>query len=210
MTPPIGVVDVVYRREPSVVARSELAQADGFAHIDVLVGTDAPTLALPIGCPTAFPKPVAGWCSTPAPPVDPADTARSWDRTVRWYRDAPGALCEPWAGATVHSLESMLALREEVPGLQFLIDTGHATAWGSDVVELLPYAAHVQLRDAVPGNTQVYPGDGDVDFAAAFEALERLDYRGVVSVEYFDLPEQGWPCEDPRGWAVELRAICTR
>jgi len=201
--PPIGVVDVVYLVEPTATRRGELAAADGFAHIDVAMGTDPAVLALPIGCPTAYPKPVPGWCSTPAPSARAAgaDTDAQWDRTVQWYRDAPGALCEPWAGATVCSLDTMRALQAEVPGLRFCIDTGHATAWGSDVIELLAYAAHVQLRDARVGETQVYPGDGDVDFDAVFAELERLDYRGLVSVEYFDLPDMGWPCNDPRAYA---------
>jgi hypothetical protein len=36
--------------------------------------------------------------------------------------------------------------------------------------------------------------------------LERLDYRGLLSVEYFDLPDYGWPLEDPVGHAVALAA----
>ena len=83
--------------------------------------------------------------------------------------------------------------------MRFLIDTGHVTAWGGDVLELLPFAAHVQLRDARPGEAQVAPGEGDVDFAAILERLEALGYDGKLSVEYFDLPEYGWPCDDVRG-----------
>lgn len=200
MRHPIGVVDVAYAREPSVARRARLALDDGFGHIDVMLGTDPASLVLPIGCPTSFPKPVPGWCTTPAPPRGDG----MWERTRRWFRAAPGALCEPWAGATVSSLEEMRALRAEVPGVRFLVDTGHATAWGADVLELLPFAAHVQLRDAVSANAQVYPGDGDVDFTAVLARLEELDYAGRVSVEYFDIPDHGWACEDPRAYAVAL------
>ena len=36
--------------------------------------------------------------------------------------------------------------------------------------------------------------------------LDELDYQGSLSIEYFDLPEQGWPLDDPIAWAVDLRA----
>jgi sugar phosphate isomerase/epimerase len=202
---PVGVVDIAYAAEPDLGRRAELARADGFDHIDVMLGTDPATLVLPIGCPTAFPKPAPEWCATPAPP----DSEGAWERTIRWWRAAPQALCEPWAGASVHSIEQVVALRDEVPGLRFLVDTGHVTDWGGDVLELLPYAAHVQLRDARPGQTQVPPGEGDVDFAAIVRRLGQLDYDGVLSVEYFDLPEHGWGCEDPAAYATALREIVT-
>src|SRR6266511_5312787 len=97
---PLGVVDVVYAPR-AVDERARLAVADGFAHIDVMVDVDPACLPLPVGCPTAFPKPRPGWCSTPAPRAGPG----VWDRTVALFRAAPGALLEPWAGAVVNSLE---------------------------------------------------------------------------------------------------------
>ena len=140
----------------------------------------------------------------------PIGCASMWDAvTSRKFRDAPGCLLEPWAGATVNSLESIQAISEEVPGLRFLIDTGHVAAWGGDLLELLPFAAHVQLRDARRGSAQVAPGDGDVDFAAVLGRLEEVGYEGALSVEYFDLPEHGWPCTDPRADALALRDLVT-
>jgi sugar phosphate isomerase/epimerase len=202
---PLGVVDIAYAKEPDVGTRSELARADGFDHIDVMLDVDPAALVLPIGCPTAFPKPASTWCATPAPPVGDG----AWERTVRWWRAAPEALCEPWAGASVHSIETVRALRDEVPGVGFLIDTGHVTAWGGDVLELLPFARHVQLRDARPGEAQVPPGAGTVDFAAIIRRLDELDYAGVLSIEYFDLPEHGWGCADPAARAKALRELLT-
>jgi sugar phosphate isomerase/epimerase len=98
-------------------------------------------------------------------------------------------------------------LADAVPGVRFLIDTGHVVAWDGDVLELLPFAAHVQLRDARPGQAQVAPGEGDVDFDAVLDRLERIGYEGVLSIEYFDLPEYGWPCADARAYANALRAL---
>lgn len=200
---PLGVVDVVYGLGRSVEASRE-AKADGFAHIDVMLGTDPDELSLPIGCPTAFPKPQPQWCATPAP----ADGPGVWERAVRWWRDAPGALIEPWAGACVHSLETVRAFRDEVPGVRLLVDTGHVADWGEDPCRLLEFADHVQLRQGKPGTTQVHVDDpsGAVDFAAVFDRLDALGYAGKVSIEYFDLPEYGWPLADPRAWACDLLA----
>ncbi len=41
------------------------------------------------------------------------------------------------------------------------------------------------------------------------DRLEQLDYRGKLSVEYFDLPDNGWPLADPEGWARDLAAFLT-
>jgi sugar phosphate isomerase/epimerase len=166
--------------------------------------TDPASIELPIGCPTAFPRPAPGWCSTPAP----AEGAGRWEKTVERFRAAPGCLMEPWAGSVVGSTERVLAMLEEVPGLRLLVDTGHVSDWGGDPLDLLPYARHVQLRQGMPGSTQLHVDDprGVVDFAAVVARLESLGYDGVCSAEYFDLPEQGWGLADPRAWAVDLLA----
>jgi sugar phosphate isomerase/epimerase len=199
---PLGVVDVVYARRGDVAARAVAARADGFSHIDPLLGTDAERLALPIGCPTSFPKPADTWCSTPAP----RDGADAWERAVRWWRAAPQALLEPWAGSAVNSIEKVRAFRSEVPDARLLVDTGHVADWGGDPCELLEFADHVQLRQASKGQTQRHVDDaaGAVDFAAVFDRLAALDYRGRLSVEYFDLPDEGWPLADPEQWALDL------
>jgi sugar phosphate isomerase/epimerase len=199
----LGVVDIVYAPRP-VAERAALAVEDGFEHIDVLVDVEPTALSLPVGCPTAFPKPRPGWCSTPALRDEPG----AWDRTVELFRAAPGALLEPWAGAVVRSAEGCRAMMAEVPGLRLLVDTGHVADWGGDPLEMLPYADHVQLRQGRPGAAQVHVDDpgGVVDFEAVIRRLDDLDYAGRLSVEYFDLPDLGWPLAAPRAWANALAA----
>jgi sugar phosphate isomerase/epimerase len=199
---PIGVVDIVYARRGDVANRALAARADGYEHIDPLLGTDPASLALPIGCPTAYPRPRPGWCATPAPSAG----AGMWERAVRWWKEAPNALLEPWAGAVVNSADAVRAFRAEVPELRLLVDTGHVADWGGDPCELLELADHVQLRQGKPGQTQVHADDpsGAVDFVAVLRRLDEVDYRGRLSVEYFDLPENGWPLDDPEGWARDL------
>lgn len=199
----LGAVDVMFWSEPDLVERARRAKELGFEHIDPSGDIDPAALPLPIGCPTSYPKPRPGWCSTPAPRDEPG----MWERTARWFVRSPGALLEPWAGATVHSLETAKAMMAEVPGLRLLVDTGHVADWGGDPLELLEYADHVQLRQGKPGSTQVHPDDPDgvVDFAAVLRRLDELGYQGCLSVEYFDLPEHGWGLDDPVGYALALR-----
>jgi sugar phosphate isomerase/epimerase len=204
----VGVVDIVYASEPDPRRRSELARADGFDHIDVVLDADpspsesasTPALALPVGCPISFPRPRARWCATPAPPAGDG----MWERCVRWFRAAPGALLEPWAGSVVGSADACRAMLAEVPGLGLLVDTGHVADWGGDPLELLALAGHVQLRQGAPGAAQLHVDDpaGVVNLAAVSARLDTLGYPGLVSVEYFDLPT--WPLADPRTWARDL------
>jgi sugar phosphate isomerase/epimerase len=203
--PQIGVVDIAYAAAGDIVERARAAKADGFAHIDAMLGTDPTTLALPIGCPTAFPKPVDTWCTTPAPA---ASTDGSWDRAVRWWTAAPRALLEPHANGVVNSVETVRAFREAVPGVRLLVDTGHVANWGGDPCELLDLADHIQLRQGRPGQMQVHVDDpaGVVDFDAVFARLDAIGYDGRLSIEYFDLPEYGWRLEDPESWARDLAA----
>ena len=125
-----------------------------------------------------------------------------WDRAVAAYRRTPGMRLEPWPGSIVDSVAKVKAMLEAVPGLRLLVDTGHVANWGEDPVELLPWADHVQLRQARRGVAQAL--EGDVDFRRVFDRLEQVGYNGRLSVEYFDLPDMGWPLDDPPAFAVAL------
>jgi len=196
----LGICEIAFveRGAPASVRAREL----GFEHIDVSVDVDPATLALPVGCPVAFPRPQPGWCTTPAPPRGEG----KWEWTVRKFRAAPGCLLEPWKTGCVNSIEKIRAIRDEVPGLRFLIDTGHVADWGEDPLDALEFASHVQLRQGRPGNTQLHVDDptGVVDFAAVIGRLDELGYQGKLTIEYFDLPEMGAPLDDPVGWATDL------
>ena len=200
----IGVVAVAFAPDPPVVASQRAARL-GFDHIDVAV-TVTDELALPVGDRISAARPQEH-CSTPAParPADAAEADALWDRVVAAYRRAPSALLEPWGGSLCNSVERIRAMLDAVPGLRLLVDTGHVAGWGEDPIELLPYAGHVQLRQASEGQVQRHVDEGgDVDFTAVLRRLEELDYPGLISVEYFNLPEYGWPLDDPVGHCVAL------
>jgi sugar phosphate isomerase/epimerase len=194
---PLGVVDTVFGDLPLADAARE-AKRVGFAHIDI---SSEGELAVPIGDRMSFPSPRPNR-SCPAPP----DGVGMWDKAVRAYRRSPGMRLEPWGGSIVNTVAKVRAMLDEVPGLRLLVDTGHVAGWGEDPVELLEWADHVQLRQARKGVVQApAPDEGDVDFAAVVGKLGELDYRGLLSIEYFDLPEYGWPLVDPLGHALALR-----
>jgi sugar phosphate isomerase/epimerase len=191
----LGVVDVVFAPAPLPEA-ARRAQALGFAHIDVPCDWQG-DLALPVGDRMAHPSP-RPHCSCPAPP----EAEGMWERAVRAYRRTPGVRMEPWPGSIVGSVTAVKAMLDEVPGLRLLVDTGHVANWGEDPAELLPWADHVQLRQAARGVPQAL--EGDVDFAALFRRLDAMDYGGLLSVEYFDLPDMGWGLDDPVAHATAL------
>ena len=193
---PLGVVSVVYGTMPLREA-AQLAKQQGFEHIDIS-GDAPPDLALPVGDRFAM-RPTPGFSAGPA-----SAGQRSFEQAVADFAGAPGCRIEPWAGSVIGSNKTTLEILERLPGLTLLLDVGHVTAWGGDVIELLPHAGHVQLRQARLGETQAR--DGDVDFGAILSELERIGYQGRLSVEYFDLPDLGWPFYDPLGAALDTAA----
>lgn len=194
---PLGVMYMAYG-EVSLEDAAEAARADGFEHLGAFHDTGN-ALALPIGD-RYSPRPSAGCTSGPLPAGK-----RSFEQTVADFRAAPGARLEPWPGSVIGSDESLRAILAELPGLELTLDVGHVRAWGGDPVEWLERAGHVQLRQAKPGRTQAPDGDGDVDFAAVLKRLDAIGYDGLLTVEYFDLPERGagWSVADPRAAALE-------
>jgi sugar phosphate isomerase/epimerase len=191
---PLGVVEIVF----APLAQDDAARraADlGFDHIDLVTDPQEP-LALPVVDRfSARPRPE--W-SSGAPP----EAEGNWERAVRAFRRAPGSRVEPWAGSILNSTEKIRAFLAEVPETTLLLDTGHVANWGEDPSELIRYAGHIQLRQACKGVPQA--ADGDIDFALFVAELERQGYKGALSVEYFDLPELGYPLDDPLGHALTL------
>jgi sugar phosphate isomerase/epimerase len=130
-----------------------------------------------------------------------------FDEAVELFGHHPGARLEPIPLSMADSVAAAERIVAAVPGLRLTVDTGHVATWGEDPVRLLHLADHVQLRQAAEGRPQLHPDEGgDVDFAAVLSELERLDYRGLLSVEYMDLPDWGFPLDDPVGHAVALAA----
>jgi sugar phosphate isomerase/epimerase len=207
---PIGIVGVAYGDLPLVEMARRSAEL-GFDHLDANVhqveGLDDDALgalAVPIADRISGFELVDG-CTFVAPYERKGEDR--FDETVALMRAHPTVRLEPGPRTSAGSIEKIEALAAAVPGLQFTIDTGHVATWGEDPVEVLRYAAHVQLRQAATGDPQRHAdAGGDVDFAAVLAELDRLDYRGAISIEYFDLADMGWPLDDPVGHCTALAA----
>ena len=120
-----------------------------------------------------------------------------------------GALLEPWAGAVVNSAETVRAFRAEVRGVRLLVDTGHVADWGGDPCELLDLADHVQLRQGKPrphAGARRRSRPASSTSPRCSRALDGSTTGARLSVEYFDLPDNGWPLDDPERWARDLAA----
>ena len=206
---PIGIVSVAFGRV-GVREASARAAGLGFAHVDCSVDAVAAlddaelaTLPVPVGDRLSGLEILPGCTSM----VHRARDETSFDRAVAKLRTVPDARIEAGPGSVAGSVAGAEALCAAVPGLRLTVDTGHVACWGEDPVPLLHLADVVQLRQAAAGRPQLWPDEGgDVDFAAVLAELDRLDFHGLVSVEYFDLPDLGWPLEDPVGHAVALAA----
>jgi hypothetical protein len=206
IAPPIGVVAVVYGNR-SLAEAAGVAEAAGFAHIDSspqAVEALGPAGVAALGIPVVdLIGTDPATCSTVMAPA--LRDERSFDWAVSWLGAHPGVRAETVPGSVAGSVERARALCAAVPALRLTVDTGHVATWGEDPVELLDLAGHVQLRQAAPGRPQLHPDEGgDVDFSAVLRRLAALEYRGVLSVEYFDLPTWGWPLADPPGHARAL------
>ncbi|MBD0710639.1 MULTISPECIES: M20/M25/M40 family metallo-hydrolase [unclassified Streptomyces] len=99
--------------------------------------------------------------------------------------------CTGWAGSDATRTLRMLA-EVESPALRVLFDTGNGVPYGYDghalLERLLPYVAHVHVKDALPGERPgeaVYtlPGDGTARVAECVRLLEDHGYRGAYSLE---------------------------
>jgi sugar phosphate isomerase/epimerase len=195
---PLGVCRLAWRAD----ARSTSVRARqlGFDHLDLVGDEDATDLAVPVGIRLAR-RPRAGY-AWPAPKA-----TADWASEVQHLRDCTRPRVEPWAGSLFGSDDAIQRAIEEVPGLRLVVDTGHVAQWGGDVLSLLPYADHVQLRQAARGIGQLPAEQGDVDFAAVFDRLDALGYEGLLSIEYFDLPGLGWPLVDPPSYTAALKDL---
>lgn len=85
-----------------------------------------------------------------------------------------------------------------------VLDLSHVVASGGDEVDAVrrfgDRIRHVHLRDAVPGDINRSIGRGQVDFAAAIEALTAAGYRGHYSLELetHDIDDADRPAEAGR------------
>lgn len=199
----LGVVAIAFGATCPYAEAARRAAELGFDHLDIGLDRfgepDAGPLALPVGDRIGS-VPRTG--CTVRPP-----RRCTWEEGVAFLRREPGIRVEPGPASLLDTAEAVRAMCEEVPGLRITLDTGWAVVCGYEPLEVADLAGHVQLRQARPGAPQLHPDEpGDVDFAAFLAGLASTGYAGLLSVEYFDLPDLGLPLADPVGHCVALAA----
>ncbi|WP_435176818.1 sugar phosphate isomerase/epimerase family protein [Halorussus sp. AFM4] len=91
-----------------------------------------------------------------------------------------------------------LVERHDRDALGVNLDVGHAAVYGEDLGETIRRSAGnitgVHLEDIVGGRRGKHyhriPGEGDLDFAAVFDALDDVGYDGFVTMELYTYPDE--------------------
>jgi sugar phosphate isomerase/epimerase len=115
----------------------------------------------------------------------------------------------------VHSyLESPTLTREllrEVEGLKLTLDYSHFLCLGyrqEEIDSLLPYAAHIHLRQARPGVLQASTSQGTLNVGALLGALKRHKYSGYIALEAVHQEYMNTVYEDVLSEIISMRDFC--
>lgn len=100
----------------------------------------------------------------------------------------------------VECTDEVLALIEDIDrsSLGVNLDLGHAAVYGEHLPETIRRCAGritgIHLEDIAGGRRgkhyHLIPGDGDLDFAAIFNALDDIDYDGFATLELYTYPDE--------------------
>jgi sugar phosphate isomerase/epimerase len=93
-------------------------------------------------------------------------------------------------------LELIEAVDRDALGVN--LDLGHAAVYGEDLAETIErstgHVTGIHLEDIVGGRRGKHyhriPGEGDLDFAAIFDALDDAGYDGFVTMELYTYPDE--------------------
>jgi sugar phosphate isomerase/epimerase len=123
--------------------------------------------------------------------------------------------CAGWAGDRADRMMELLATVDS-PALRLLFDTGNGVEHGYDspalLAELLPWVAHVHVKDGVrtgAGTRWVPPGEGTAGVGECLRLLHRHGYAGALALEphLATRPHQGRWQGDPRAFAEAETAL---
>jgi len=94
---------------------------------------------------------------------------------------------EAHVGSIVPKPKEALRLVRSVPGLTLTLDYTHFTRFGtpdSAVEPLIAHASHFHARGARKGRLQASFEQNTIDYARVLRAMQKVNYRGYVGVEY--------------------------
>ncbi len=133
--------------------------------------------------------------------LHPTEDVDAYDRTVVALRemvkaakeaDLPVSI-EPHMDSMAQSPGMALRMVKDVPGLKLTVDWAQMVCQNirhDQIVELLPHARHVQIRQAARAQLQLPFDRGRIDAAQVVGALREANYDGLVGVEY--MQTVGW------------------
>jgi protein FrlC len=100
----------------------------------------------------------------------------------------------------VECTDEVLGLIDDIgrDSLGINLDVGHAAVYGEDLTDTIHRSAGhitgVHLEDIVGGRRGKHyhrvPGEGDIDFAAVFDALDDIGYDGFATLELYTYPDE--------------------
>jgi sugar phosphate isomerase/epimerase len=145
----------------------------------------------------------------PGGPVEPGD---SWSAALKLFvemlkpvaehaeKEGVLLLIEPEPGLLIETADQFLELMEHAdsPAIGLNFDIGHFYCVGDEpaptVHRLAPYIRHFHLEDiaATRVHHHLIPGEGAIEFAATFDAIRQIDYKGWITIElypYVDNPD---------------------
>lgn len=100
---------------------------------------------------------------------------------------------EAHVGSILESPKDTLSFMLSNPELELTLDYGHFICRGhaqEQVDPLVPYTAHVHLRQAAPQKLQARWDAGTIDFSRVMGKLAAANYTGFLSLEYEHM--EGW------------------
>ena len=120
---------------------------------------------------------------------------------------------EPHVTSIAESPASVMRLLSLAEGLRLTLDYSHMVFLGhaqAEIDQLIPWAAHVHLRQARPGRLQERLELGTLNFAALLSALREGGYDGWLTLEYCHQPFMDMTNVDVLSETVKLRDLITR
>jgi sugar phosphate isomerase/epimerase len=145
-------------------------------------------------------------------PGGPRDPGESWSKALELFveglkpvaehaeREEVQLLVEPEPELLIENADQFLELMEHIdsPAVGLNFDVGHFFCVGDDVPKtikrLAPFIRHFHLEDiaATRIHHHLIPGEGAIDFRAAFRAMRSIGYDSWITVElypYVDDPD---------------------
>ncbi len=97
---------------------------------------------------------------------------------------------------TEESVNVLRSIFEEIPGLKFCLDVGHANLFSNNPIEFIDAFSdrleHIHISDNRGGNSEeddlhLPPGDGTIDFQRIFSELKVINYNKTMTLELHPL-----------------------